>query len=445
MRPHSTLSPIQILLSGFLGLTVVGGLLLTLPLASQYGSWLPLVDGIFTAASAVSTTGLGVVSTGHYFSLFGQFIILALVQVGGLGYMTLIVFVMHLLGQKLSLQGGTLMQQSLAGMSRGEIRSFVRRVVLFTLLFEGVGAAALTLRWWLGGDFPFFHALYQAIFHSISTFCTAGFSLWDDSFIAYQDDLWVNLIINVLSYGGAIGFFVLNEAYLVLRKRWRGQPHRLSIHSKLALSVTLGLGIVGTLVVAWAEYTPGVPWGSHLLRASFQTISASSTTGFNSVAIGEMHPTSLIMLVLLMFIGSPTGGTGGGIKSTTFGVLLLILWATVKGDRDVTVFGRRIAMATLINSLGVGMTATLWLALLMLVLTATETFSLMALVFEGASALGTVGLSMGITADLTALGKWAITLTMLVGRIGPLSVAFALVRQRHAAAYRFPSEEVLVG
>jgi trk system potassium uptake protein TrkH len=432
------------LLGGFVLLTVLGAFVLSWPIANSNGQWQSFLDASFMASSAVSTTGLGVVSTASDYTFFGQIVLLILFQVGGLGYMTLIVFLIHMLGQKLSFRGGALMQESLAGPSRGEMRTFVRRVVLFTAVFEGIGVIALTLHDW--GHDSVWHILYQAVFHAVSAFCTAGFSLFDDGFIRYQNDWYFNIVITVISIGGAVGFYVLNEAYVVFRQLLRRQhkrPLRLSSHSRLALIVLGGMIVVGTTVLYLAE---GDYSANGFLYALFQSSTAASTTGFNTVDVGHMSDTSLAMMSVLMFIGSPTGGTGGGIKSTTFGVILLFLWATLKNDRQINIGGRRLSTPTLVKSVAVAITAVLWLALITIILTATEHFSLMPILFEATSALGTVGNSMGITPDLSEVGKVILTITMLIGRVGPLTVAFSVFGfQAESSAYRYPEEEVFVG
>lgn len=445
MRPQSPLSPTQILVAGFIGLSIFGAVFLMLPWINTGGSWQSFTDAMFMSTSAVTGTGLVVVPTGSYYHLAGQIILLILFQIGGLGYMTLIVFIMVLLGQELSLHGGALMQQSLAGTQRGRMRGFIKHVIQLTFLFQGVGAAAIALRLLSLGEESLLYALYAGIYHAVSAFCTAGFSLWDNSFIAYQDDIWLNLIINGLSLSGAVGFLVLYEIGLAVRRWWQGQRHYFSLHSRLAILMSLVLLLVSSLVVAWVEYQPGQSLSNLLLVTTFQTVSASSTAGFNSVDLAQWSDTSQAILTLLMFIGAPAGGTGGGIKLTTFAVLLLGLRAIIFGHQDVNVFRRRIPMTTLITSMGVAMTATLWLMVATIALTIVEPFGFLDLVFELASALGTTGLSVGITPALTPAGKWIVIFTMLVGRVGPLAAAFSLVRRRRAAAYRLPAEEVWVG
>ena len=427
-----------------------------LPISVQDGRFHPFLDALFMATSAVSTTGLGVVAVGQYYTLFGQFIILILVQIGGLGYMTLILFIIYLFGQSVSYHSGHLMEESLALPSRGDMRDFVVRVVKLTLLFELVGAVGLTLFWMQ--EFSFWRALYYGVFHAISAFCTAGFALFPDGFVAYQDNAFFNLTINVISIAGAIGFFVLAETYGVLtrimqrlrspRKRsFANKPMRLSLHSKLSVWVTLALFLLGTAVLLLTNLRPTTMTGyTAVSTAIFQSLSAVSTTGFNTVDISLLSSTSLIMLTTLMFIGAPTGGTGGGIKSTTFGVIMLLVWAVLKSELDVNAFGRRIPRDTLIKSVAIAVTAVFWLVITVTILTATEkNVPFLTILFETSSALGTVGLSAGLTPLLSSIGKLLFIMTMFIGRVGPLTFMFSLFGQQEGKEYRYPQEEVFVG
>jgi trk system potassium uptake protein TrkH len=240
-----------------------------------------------------------------------------------------------------------------------------------------------------------------------------------------------------------VGFLVLNEAYLVVRRSRRGRHYRLSSHSRLALIVLGLMSLLGTAVVYWSE---GVYSSQGWLQASFQAITAASTTGFNTVDIGQMSDTSQAVLSVLMFIGSPSGGTGGGIKSTTFGVIMLLLWALLRNHSYVNFSGRRLSTQTLIKSVGIGITAVIWLLLVTICLTATEEKSFLSLLFEATSALGTVGLSTGLTSQLSVFGKLLLTATMFIGRVGPLTVALSLFGvQTERKVYRYPQEEIFVG
>lgn len=427
-----------------------------LPISVQDGRSHSFIDALFMATSAVSTTGLGVVAVGQYYTLFGQLVILILVQIGGLGYMTLILFIIYLFGQSVSYHSGHLMEESLAMPSRGDMQDFVVRVVKLTLLFELVGALGLTLFWL--HEFSLGRALYYGVFHAISAFCTAGFALFPDGFVAYQDSGLFNLMVNVISIAGAIGFFVLAETYGVLtrimqrlrsprKQSFANKPMRLSLHSKLAVWVTLALFLLGTAVLLLTNLRPTkMIWDTAVATAIFQSLSAVSTTGFNTVDISLLSSTSLVMLTALMFIGAPTGGTGGGIKSTTFGVILLLVWAVLKSELDVNAFGRRIPRDTLIKSVAIAVTAVFWLAITVTILTATEKdVSFLTILFETSSALGTVGLSVGLTPLLSSIGKLLFIITMFIGRVGPLTFMFSLFGQQVDKEYRYPQEEVFVG
>jgi len=289
-------------------------------------------------------------------------------------------------------------------------------------------------------------AIFYGIFHSISAFCTAGFALFDNGFMVYRDDVAFIIIINILSISGAIGFFVLGESQVVLRNIWKKQAHRLSVHSRLALLVLLLIIVGGTAVILIAETPPETMKPKQSVTvAAFQAITAASTTGFNTIDIGNMTDTSLSAIGALMFIGSPAGGTGGGIKSTTFGVLILWLWAFLRGRKDVNIFDRRLPPSTLVQSVGIALTAALWLFVTTVILTWTEEAAFLPILFESTSALGTVGLSTGITPELSNIGKVIITTSMIIGRVGPLAVATSFFGSSAKTLYRYPFEEIFVG
>lgn len=304
-------TPVQSLLIGFILIILVGSILLTLPIASSEGVSQSFINALFTATSAVSTTGLIVVDTGSFYSLFGQIVILLLFQIGGLGYMTFIVLMAYVLGKKLSLRGRMTIQESLAGISLGSIKKFVKAVILFTFFFEFVGAVILSL--YFMREFSVSRSIYLGIFHSVSAFCTAGFGLFSDSFISYQGSIVINLIISIVCIAGGIGFFVLSDIHTLFSKTInRVRPRRLSVHSKLALVLSIALMVIGTAVIFISETALSSSSSGHrLLNSVFQSISASTTTGFNTVDIGAMSATSLFAIIFLMFIGASPGGTGG--------------------------------------------------------------------------------------------------------------------------------------
>ncbi|MBX3055991.1 MAG: hypothetical protein KF770_05915 [Anaerolineae bacterium] len=439
------LSPIQSLVLGFVLLSLVGALLLMLPVANSNGRSQPFLDAFFMSVSAISTTSLSVVDVGRTYTLFGQVTLICLSQIGGLGYMTLILFVIYLAGGNISYGRGHLMTETMAVPSRGEMRRFVGQIVKFTLLFEGVGALALMLYWL--PVYGFFKAAYLGLFHAISTFTTTGFTLFTDGFVAYQSNWLINGIIALLSITGAVGFFVLSDIYRVGDHIFHHHPlRRLTTHSKLAIVMSTGLVVGGTAVLFWLNYATAVPWPTQFLTAFSQVLAASSTTGFNTVNLVQWRQTSLLILIIIMFIGAPAGGTGGGIKSTTFGVILLVLWAVLRHNRDVNAFGRRIPRDTLVKGVAVAITAVFWLAIASILLTLTEpAVPLLDILFEATSALSNVGLSLGLTPTLSSGGKIIVILTMLIGRIGPLGVMFSLFGRPSAIAFRYPQEDVFVG
>jgi len=438
------LSPAQFFLTGFLLIALIGALLLMLPISSTDGGIQSLVDALFISSSAVSTTGLSVVDVGRYYSRFGQMIILLLIQVGGLGYMTFLAGIILLFEQKLTFKSGEVIQQSLSAPSTGGVKHYLKKVLLFTLVFEAAGTIALALYWL--PEYPFSEALYLGLFHSVSAFCTAGFGLFADNFMGYEFDVFVNLVLNVLSIAGGIGFLVLTDVQSLISKVVKGYyPRHLPVHTKLALLTFTALMLFGTAAIFLSEGALGRPFGPRLLSASFQAITASSTTGFNSANIAEMSSTTLFTIILLMFIGAPAGGTGGGIKTTTFAVILLFVWSLLKGQREVNVFERRIPQNTVSQTVGIGVMAIGWAVVVTLLLTITEQGSFLAILFEVFSALGTVGLSTGLTADLSVTGKVAIIATMLIGRVGLLSIGLSLMQRPHQAPYHYPEEQIFVG
>ncbi|HEV8353843.1 MAG TPA: potassium transporter TrkG [bacterium] len=439
------MTPAQSLLLGFTVLTLFGAYLLTLRIASAEGVRQPFVDAVFTATSAVTTTGLIVVDTGSYYSTFGQWVILALFQIGGLGYMAFVAGIAFVVGSRVSPGAGLTIEESLAGARYGELKGFLKTVFLFTLLFEGIGTIGLSLVY--ARDFPVTKALALGFFHAVSAFCTAGFSLFADSFVRYRDSLTANIVVAIVTVAGGIGFFVLRDLLQFSYQALAGVRHpRLSVHTRLTLLVSGVLLLGGTVLVLIAErHLPGVTWSQRILTASFQAFSASTTTGFNSVDIGAMTATSLFAIVVLMFVGTGPGGTGGGIKTTTLGVVLAAALALLKGGQDPIAFKRRLPQDTVYRALAIGMVATAWITVVTLIMTSTEHADFLKILFEVVSALGTVGLSMGITPELSTTGKILLSLTMLAGRLGLLAVGFALVGRPRPVYFRYLEERVYIG
>ncbi|MCX6999144.1 MAG: hypothetical protein NT106_02435, partial [Candidatus Sumerlaeota bacterium] len=290
-------------------------------------------------------------------------------------------------------------------------------------------------------------SIYLGLFHSISAFCTAGFCLFPDSLMPYKNSILVNMTISLVSLAGGIGFFVLMDLFQAGKYRMtRKVRFRLSLHSRLALIVTTSLLVAGTVILLGAgKWDSSVKFPQRFMEASFQTISASTTDGYNTVNIGALTPSCLVMLILLMFVGASPGSTGGGIKTTTLGVLLLSIRSQLRGQSDTNFFGRRIPQEIIGKAYSVFFLFVAVIIADLLLLCVTERVSFLQILFETMSALGNTGLSMGITSQLSDVGKFALTVTMFIGRVGPLTIGLAMIGQLKQARFRYPEEHVFVG
>lgn len=435
-------TPVQLLVIGYVVIILLGSLLLRLPVAASRGSPQQYIDALFTATSAVSTTGLIVVDTGSFYSLFGQIVILLLFQIGGLGYMAFVVLMVYTLGGKPSLTSAVTLQESLSGITLGNMKKYLKSVFLFTVIFEASGALILALFW--VRNYPVSRAVYLGVFHSVSAFCTSGFSVFSDSFMSYQSSGFIALIISTLSLAGGIGFIVLYDIRGFISKRISHErPCQLSLHSKLSLLISTMLIVTGIVILFVSENDFSLP--QKVLTSVFQSVSASSTTGFNTVDIGALSTTSLFAIIILMFIGTSPGGSGGGIKVTAFGSMVSSIWAILKGREDVNIFSRRIPSETVRRSFVIGLMVLLWVVTVTLILTTTEDTDFLTVLFEVVSAAGTVGLSTGITSGLSLAGKVLIIITMLIGRVGPLAIAFTLMGEPRPLMVKYAEGEVFIG
>jgi trk system potassium uptake protein TrkH len=437
------LTPIQSLVIGFFSIVLVGAFLLTLPTSTKENVSQPFIDALFIATSGISTTGLTPVDIGSYYTLFGQLVLLVIIQIGGLGYMVFILLVAYIIGYKPSFYTRVAFQESLAGTSMGDMRRMTKKIILFTVFFELFGAVILSIYWMQ--EFSFSQAIYLGIFHSVSGFCTAGFGLFTNNMVSIKNNIFISLVINIICFAGAIGFFVLADiTSLFNRRTTKRLGPWLSLHSKLALTTAVALMVIGALFVYFTERKTN-PAGNSMLTATFQAISASTTTGYNSVDIGSMSPSSLLILIVLMFVGASPGSTGGGIKTTTFAIMIIALWALVTGRENVNVFKKRIPLFTIRKAFVLALTATLLVVLDMLVMLLTENGSFQQILFEIVSAFGNVGLSTGITPTLSIVGKITLTITMFIGRVGPLAIGLSMIGKPRPAKYQYSEERVYIG
>lgn len=438
------LTPSRIILLSFAAPIFLGAVLLSLPISSSAGQSIGWLNALFTATSAVCVTGLVVVDTGTAFSHFGQVIILLLIQVGGLGFMTFSVLIAVIMGKKIGLKERLLIQQSSNAIATQGVVRLSLNIFLIAFIVEGLGAVLLTLRW--ANEWGMTRAMYYGIFHSVSAFNNAGFSLWPDSLSRYVGDPLINIVVSFLFIIGGIGFVVILDLY---RNRiWR----ELSLHTKLVLITSGLLCTAGFLMIFVIELfnakTFGtLTWNEKIWAGYFQGV-VTRTAGFNSLDIGSMLPASQLFMIFLMFIGASSGSTGGGIKTTTFAVLLLSIISTIKGKPDVQLLKKRISADIISRALAIltiSLSVVLTVAFLLTITEYPHQKDFLVILFEATSAFGTVGMSMGLTPDLSPLGKCIIIFTMYIGRLGPLTLAFALSQKVVRQKYRYPEDKLLIG
>ncbi|WP_066061638.1 TrkH family potassium uptake protein [Neobacillus soli] len=438
------LDPPKILVLGFAVIILLGSLLLTMPVSTTNEQGLSFLNALFTATSATCVTGLVVVDTGTTFTIFGQLVILFMIQVGGLGFMTFATLFAFLLGKRISLKERILLQESLNNLSMEGIVRLARRILIFTAVIEIVGAVLLSIRF--SNDMPIGKAIYFGIFHSISNFNNAGFDIIGhfQSLTAYVDDPIIVLTICVLITLGGMGFIVMNELFEFRRSK------RISLHTKIVLITSFFLLIGGTIGIFIFEFSnektlKPLTYSGKFLGSLFQSV-AARTDGANTLNISDMTQSSLLLTILLMFIGASPGSTGGGIKTTTFTTLLGAVWSQIRGKEDVIFYRQRIGYETIYKALTVTFSALFLVMTVTMLLTVSEHGKdFLALLYEATSAFGTVGLSMDLSRELSHFGKGLITFTMFAGRVGPLTIAFAVTMRRKPDSFRYPKGKIMIG
>lgn len=434
-----------VLVAGFIVLILVGTALLMLPVSSANGTWTPPVVALFTATSAVCVTGLVVVDTGTYWSPFGQSIVLALIQVGGFGFMTGSTLLLFLLvGRRTSLRDRILVQASTGVPDLGSVTAVVRRVAIFTVIAEVAGTILLTGAFLLRGDDPL-RAATSGLFHAVSAFNNAGFDIMGDYMSlggSIEDPLILGIIAALFIVGG-LGFAIIGDA--LGKRRWQ----RLALETKVVLLTTLVLLVGGTVMIAALEWGNPETLGSlepvHRLTNAAFTSATARTAGFNSITTASLTGPTLIILIALMFIGGASGSTAGGIKVNTFSLLLIAIISTARGDPSATAFGRRIPHAVIYRAIAI---ALLYVAAAFTVTLGLELSTGGALIdraFEAASALGTVGLSTGITPGLSDPARILIIVAMFAGRLGPLTLVLAMTARARPMPYRPAVETMRIG
>ncbi|MBE9055938.1 TrkH family potassium uptake protein [Sphaerospermopsis sp. LEGE 08334] len=435
---------------GFLTVILAGTILLMMPFSTSNGTWNDPIVALFTSTSAVCVTGLAVVDTGTDFSFWGQLFILMLAQIGGLGYMTTTTFLILLIGRRFDLRHKVAIQQALDRPGMSGSSQIIRSIIATTLIFEITGIFLLLPAF--VKDFGWNQGIWLAIFHSISAWNNAGFSLFKDSLMGYQNSGLVVFTISGLIIFGGIGYQVILDIYIWLRNRLLRKTNALvfSLDFKVATSTTLILLILGTIAFFCIEIRNTNTFGNFnlpddLLLAWFQSVT-TRTAGFNSIDIGQMTDAGLFITIAMMFIGASPGGTGGGIKTTTLRVLTSCTRAILQGKEEVLLYDRKIAISLILKAIGVvfGSLATVIAGTILISITDPK-LEFIQILFEVVSAFATVGLSTGITGTVSMAAKIILIITMYIGRVGVLLLMSAMLGDPRPSRVHYPEENLLVG
>ncbi|EPE61463.1 ktr system potassium uptake protein B [Exiguobacterium sp. S17] len=434
--------PARFIATGFLLAILIGASLLYMPFAqTEPVSW---IDCLFIATSAATVTGLATIDIGASFNTFGELVIVALIQIGGLGFMTVALMLLSVLGKKIGLKQRILLQESLNLSGPGGTVRLVRNIVFTTVIVQFIGMLFLTIELYSTGDYEFGEALYYGFFHAVSAFNNAGFALWPDSLMQFEQNTAIVVTISMLLMIGGLGFTTIADATEV--KRWK----RLALHSKImiaSLVVINGIAWFGLMLFEWVSVEGGLygrPVGEALNVTFFQAVT-TRTAGFNTVDISTMAPVSIGLILILMYIGAGAASTGSGIKVTTVAVILADMWAFIVGKKETVILERTIDAFQIKKAYVVAISSFFFIMLITALTILTNAhIPATALLFETVSAFGTVGLSLGITAELNDAGKGFIMFMMLLGRVGSLTILFTVARQLDRKI-RYPKEKLLIG
>ncbi len=451
MSPWQQLSPPQLFVGSFALLIVLGTLAFRWLPGLYVGEPLSWLDALFTATSAICVTGLTVVDTARHFTFWGQALLLLLIQLGGLGMLSLTSMIIISLVRRLSLRQEALYTGPMEGAPYVDPQRLIFDVVRFTLVFEAFGAACLYLLW--APRFGWQEAAWPAMFHSVSAFCNAGFSTFSDSMIGFRQSPFSLLVIMALIVAGGLGFLTLEEIYLRYQANSRKQVFRVSLHSRIVLSTTAGLLLTGWLLFAvfeWNGTLLGLGAGSKIVNALFGSVTCR-TAGFNTIDYSQAEDSTNFLAILLMMVGGSPGSTAGGMKTTTFALIGLLAWSRFQGLITPSVWRRSLREETTQRAIGLFVVTVGVVTVGVFAFTISEGSnsggrSFLTAMFEAVSAFNTVGLSMGLTSDLSTFGKWTTILLMFFGRVGPLTLAAALMlRRKTRTEFRYAYEDVVIG
>jgi trk system potassium uptake protein TrkH len=439
-------SPQRVLLAGFIVVIAIGTILLMLPIATTGG--ISFTDALFTSTSSVCVTGLIVKDTPSDFTSFGLWVVLVLIQIGGLGYMSMASWIALIAGRRIGIAERIVLSESLSAGSLEGIVGFMKRLVWFVFIIELTGCLVLTARFSL--DFPFKEAAFKGVFHAISAFNNAGFSLFSDSLMGYRGDTVINVAIMVLIILGGIGFVVMDNS----SRRISDRGNRLTLHSKLVLTSSLVLVLAGAVLFFVGEagyFFNSMDTGMiELVHVSLFASVTARTAGFSTVDYSILQPATIFLTICLMLVGASPGSTGGGVKTTTISVIAMHLWQTLRGRRDTVVFKQRVPESMIARAFVILALSVFFVIVVTFIIIEFEHSAFMRTLFEVVSAFATVGLSFGdggsrsLAATFSNPSKWMIIMTMFTGRLGPITLLTALLRQREERV-RYPEGRIIIG
>ena len=442
LKKWDSLSPYRKLIFGFLVAIFIGVILLKMPFSLRENQNITVLDSLFTIVSAICVTGLSVVDISQVFTSTGQLIILFFIQLGGLGVMTVSIIVFLLVGKKMSFETRELLKEERNSNSNGGITNFIKNLLLTVSLIEILGASILA--YGFSKYYPLKKSIFYGLFHSVSAFCNAGFSLFTNSLEDFRYDNLISLTVSFLIILGGIGFVTVNSLFIIKKKKLKN----LSLTSKFSLLITFFLLTFGAMLFLVFEYNnsstlKGMNFVDKILNSFFQSVTLR-TAGFNTVPLENIKPATVFISYIFMFIGASPGSTGGGIKTTTFGILIFYAFGVLKRKEYVEVFKRRIDWELINKALAIVVISILYIAVIITILLSIENFSTDRVIYEVISAFSTTGLSMGITASLGIISKFLIIITMFIGRLGPMTVALAFTNNKKSSV-KYPKEDILIG
>lgn len=436
------LKPFQLLTFGYLGITLLTALLLMLPISVKNPGTEGLIEIFFAAFAAVSTSGLTTVDTATHYTLFGQCVILAVIQVCGIGYMFFISLALLGAFGKVSLESRMILKETMNTSSLSDTTRLLRAAIVFTFIFEAAGAVVLFFAW--VGEHGIAAAAYHAVFHSVSAFATAGYSTFEGGISGYADNPAVIGVISVLSIAGGLGFVVLyNLKEFAFPKR--GEHRVLTTHTKYVIMIT-GLVLVSGFVLYFLSEGKDSGFGfRQAVDAFFQVMAASTTVGFATVELAELKDTTLFLIAILMFIGASPGSTGGGIKTTTFGIVAAFTYANLREKNEINIMKREVRAETAKKAVSIMMISIVVVFVSAFILSFLENAGFFELLVESVAAFSAGGLSSGITSSLTPAGKLLLMVTMFAGRVGPITLGLLMSGSGRESNIKYPDAGVMVG